>query len=292
MAVSVAMWRGRVVERALAVVAGPRIAALRRLARELARRLAGLGPPPLAALALAPLALGPPGPSGPRDLLVGLLVLVALERAVPPLAAIGTLAWRELPRLPLAMAVSALAVAALLHPGLVVLALLAAACDIVRARGPSAAAAAAALALAAALRVDAGALLLGGPRGLLLPATIGALALVAALARARAAHETGRRPDPPAPTGGRLDLGLLAAFALALALALALAGERGVLGATPDGWAVLGVPLLAAALLATLRAAERSPDPGRVRGPERIAAAAGLGWLASLALACWLGAPP
>lgn len=291
MAVQVATWRARATRQPSAVRRGSPGKALRRHGEGLVRAIGWLGPPPLAMLALAPLALGPPATTAPRDLLIGLLVLVALERAVPPIASPQPAGWRALPRAPMAIAALALAVAAVFQPGLGLLAALAAACDGLRARCRLPSVAAGARAVATALRVDAGALLLGGPRGVLLPATIGALVLVATLARARSPGGPGRRGEPIARAAGRLDLLLLAAIALVLALGAALLTEQSVLGPAPSPWAVLAVPFLAAAVLATPGILEPRPASGRVPGRDVLAASAAAGWLASLALACRLGAP-
>jgi hypothetical protein len=222
-------------------------------------RLAALGPTPITLLGLTALGLGPPAAgTGLGGLLVGLAPLVALERLVPALAA-AALAPRRPPALDSVTATLALVAAALVHPGLVPIALLVAASLLVRERSRSTMVGALATALAAGLAVEAGSLLLGGERDLLPPATVGALVLFERLLRAERNEDRragGLDPAWLAPMR-------LAAFCLALALALALATERGLLGPEPSPWAVLTLPLLAAVLFARLEAA------GRVRPARR-----------------------
>lgn len=232
------------------------------------------GPLPIALLAFAPLGLGPPTTgSGLGELVPGLVALVALERQVPSLGAAILSARRPKPADLVAVPL-ALAVAALVRPGLVPIALLFAACLLAREFGRSAALAAVATALAAALAVEAGALLLGGERDLLAPAAVGSLVLFEGsvrLARTGNGRSGGADPD-------RLALTRLAAFCLALALVLALASGRDLLGPEPNVWMVSILPLLATALLVRLAAparahrAERSPAVGSSSVSARLRA--------------------
>lgn len=222
---------------------------------------------PIALLALAPLALGPPTTgAGLGELLLGLVALVALERQVPSLGAAMLSARR--PKLVDLVAVPlALAAAALVRPGLVPIALLFAACLLAREFARSAALAAAATALAAALAVEAGAFLLGGEGDLLAPAAVGSLVLFEGsvrLARTGKGRSGGADPYRLAPVQ-------LAAFCLTLALLLALATGRDLLGPEPSVWTVSSLPLLAMALLVRLGA----PAPaGRAERPARAGPAA------------------
>lgn len=239
--------------------------------------------PPAVLLALAPLLLAPSvSPAALRDLIVGVLLFAVVERAVAELA--GGPAGR-LPvklNLPVIAALSALAAAALHGFGLLLLVLLVAGCELARSERRTGLVAPVCVAVAAALRVDAGALLLGSDRNLLLPLVIGTGVLLVALAQARCA--------PTATTGpargvgrGLLDWALLAAFALLLSLALALLTEVGLLAATPSLWAVFGFPLLALAGIAALAATDRpGPGAGRFGGLAALAASA---WLVTMVLA-------
>jgi len=242
---------------------------------------------PVAAFLLVPLLLGPPATAALRDLLLGLLLFFAIERAVPPLVPALCGSFRELPWASAAAAVLALAAAVAHGSGLLVLVLLVAGCEWARAVRPATPLDAACLALGAALRVDAGALFLGGGRGALLPLLVGSFVALVAFARARGARaspaETGR-----AAARGTLDLVLLAAFSLVSTVALAWSAELGLLADVPSPWVVLGWPLLAAAGLAVLAAADR-PGAAGARRVGRLAVALAVAWLASSALAVRLG---
>lgn len=248
--------------------------------------------PPAALLALAPLALGPPAaPAALRDLLLGLLLLLVLERAAAPLAAALPGPWRAVPPAPAAAALAALAAAASAGAGLLLPVLVAAGADLAGRRLGGALPRALCLALGATVRVEAGALLLGGGRGPLLPLAVGAAVLLATLAAAGPARPAASRAARAAGDG-RLDLWRLAGLALALGLAMALATEVGGLGAAPSPWAVLGTPLLLLAGLSVLAAgalpaAGGAADPQRAARLRTIAAAAALAWLATLAGAAW-----
>lgn len=222
-----------------------------------------LDPLPIALLAFAPLALGPPTTgSGLGELLLGLVPLVALERNLPTVGTAILSARRPQP-VHLAVVALALAAAALLRPGLVPIALLFAGCLLVRACARSGVLAVVATALAAGLAVEAGALLLGGERDLLPPAAVGALVWFEGSVRLARTDHRSSGTDP-----GRLALARLAAFCLALALVPALATGRDLLGPEPDVWMVSTLPLLATALLVRLAAparahrAERSLEVG------------------------------
>ena len=249
--------------------------------------------PPAAMLALAPLLIGPPASATAlRDLVLGVLLLLVLERALPPLAAVLPGPWRAVPAMPAAAALAALVAAALQGSGLLLPVLLATACDLVGRRLRDAVPLAVCLAAGAALRVDVGALLLGGGRDALLPLTVGAGLLLTALAAARAGAPGG---VPAGATGAgraervrQLELGLLASFAALLGLALALATRIGVLGATPSAWAVLGMPLLGLAGLAVLAAADCPREAQRTGRLRAVAVLAAGGWLVTLATAAWL----
>ena len=243
---------------------------------------------PAATFLLVPLLLGPQASAAAlRDLLAGLLLVLVIERAVPPLAPASRGSLRELPWTSAAAAVLALAAAVAHSAGLLVLVLLVAGCEWARAVRPATPLDAACLALGAALRVDAGALFLGGGRGALLPLLVGSFVALVAFARARGARaspaETGR-----AAARGTLDLVLLAAFSLVSTVALAWSAELGLLADVPSPWVVLGWPLLAAAGLAVLAAADR-PGAAGARRVGRLAVALAVAWLASSALAVRLG---
>lgn len=212
-----------------------------------------LDPLPVALLALAPLALGPPTTGrGLGDLLLGLVPLLALERNLPAVGAAILSARRPQPA-HVAVVALALAAAALLRPGLVPIALLFAGCLLVRACARSGMLAVVATALAAGLAVEAGALLLGGERDLLPPAAVGALVWLEGSVRLARTDHRSSGTDP-----GRLALARLTAFCLALALVLALATGRDLLGAEPNVWMVSALPLLAIALLVRVAAPERA----------------------------------
>jgi len=149
---------------------------------------------PAATFLLVPLLLGPQASAAAlRDLLAGLLLVLVIERAVPPLAPASRGSLRELPWTSAAAAVLALAAAVAHSAGLLVLVLLVAGCEWARAVRPATPLDAACLALGAALRVDAGALLLGGGRGALLPLLVGSGVALVSLGRVRGAS---------APTAG------------------------------------------------------------------------------------------
>jgi hypothetical protein len=243
---------------------------------------------PAATFLLVPLLPGPQPPAPAlRDLLLGLLLFLVIERAVPAAAPVLRGALRGLPWASVAAAVVALAAAALHGAGLLVLGLLVAACEVARALRPATALDAACLAFGAALRVDAGALVLGTGRGALLPLFVGsgvALGALARLRRASGATAGAGRAAGRAP----LELLLLAAFSLVLAVALALPAELGLLGEVPSPGIVLGWPLLAAAALAVLAAADR-PDGGAGSRIGRLASAPAAAWLATFVPAVRLG---
>ena len=243
---------------------------------------------PAATFLLVPLLLAPQASAvALRDLLAGLLLFLVVERAVPPLVPASRGALRGLSWTNGAATALALAAAAAHGPGLLVLVLLVAACEFARARRPATTLDAVCLALGAALRVDAGALLLGSGRGAFLPLFVGSGVALVALARLRGASAavggSGR-----AAARGPLDLLLLAAFSLVSAVALAWSTELGLLADLPSPWVVLGWPLLAAAGLAVLAAADR---PGGAAGPRfgRLALGLGTTWLATFAAAVRLG---
>jgi hypothetical protein len=242
---------------------------------------------PVAAFLLVPLLLGPPATAALRDLLLGLLLFFAIERAVPPLVPALCGSFRELPWASAAAAVLALAAAVAHGSGLLVLVLLVVGCECARAIRPATPLDAACLALGAALRVDAGALLLGGGRGALLPLLVGSGVALVSLGRVRGASAPTAGPAR-ATARGPLDLLLLAAFALVSTVALALSAELGLLGEAPSPWIVLGWPLLAAAGLAVLAAADRPGGAGGLRF-ESLALALAAVWLATFALAVRLG---
>mgnify|MGYP000306632944 CR=1 FL=1 len=243
---------------------------------------------PAATFLLVPLLLGPQASAAAlRDLLAGLLLFLVIERAVPPLVPASRGSLRELPWTSAAAAVLALAAAAAHGPGLLVLVLLVAGCEWARAVRPTTPLDATCLALGAALRVDAGALFLGGGRGALLPLLVGSFVALVAFARARAARASPAESDRAAARG-TLDLVLLAAFSLVCAFALALAAELELLGEVPSPWIVLGWPLLAAAGLAVLAAADR-PGAAGGRRVGRLAVALAVAWLATFTLAVRLG---
>lgn len=284
-----ATWDRTVVRPALAPAVramGVLAAASERLGIGRLRALADTGlRPPAAAWALAALLLGQPtSGSGLRDLVFGILLLLVLERTLPPLAVTMPLGLRALPPTPAAAALLALSAAAAHGSGLLVLVLLVLACELARRWRRLPLADALCRALGAALRVDAGALLLGGGRSALLPVLVGAAVLLSALAEARA---TPVASEGPARLVGRtaLDLLLLGAFAFLLAAALALPSELGLLGPVPSAWAVLGWPLLAIAALAVLGAATAPSGGGSGTRFARVAAAAGFLWIVTLVLA-------
>lgn len=243
--------------------------------------------PPAAALALIPLPLAlPVGADALRDLAFGFLLLFVVERAVARIAAAEAGPLRLEPFATAVAVAFAVAAAALHSAGLLLLVLLLALCELGAHGRRSALAGPVCFALGTALRVDAGALLLGADRSLFLPLVIGYAVLLVALAR--------RRVAPPASAGparvtGRavLDLLLLGAFALLSSLALALFAELGLLGERPSALALAGWSLLVAAGLATIAAADR---PGAVeRRLFGLSAGAAGGALVSLALAVGLG---
>lgn len=243
--------------------------------------------PPAASFALAPLLLTPPiGSQALQDLVFGVLLLFVVERAVTRFVAAEPGPLRLEPFATAVAAAFTVAAAALHSPGLLLLVLLLPLCEIGAHGRWAALAAPVCVALGTALRVDAGALLLGADRSLFLPLAIGCGVLLVGLAR--------RRVAPPASAGparvaGRavLDLMLLGAFALLSSLALALFAELGLLGERPSPWALAGWSLLVAAGLATLAAADR---PGAVeRRLFGLSAGAAGGALVSLALAVGLG---
>ncbi len=239
--------------------------------------------PPAASFALTPLLLAPPpAPQALRDLLFGTLLLSVVERAVARIVAAepGPL---HLPLLSASAAAAfALAAAALHSPGLLLLVLLLVLCEVGAHGRRTALVAPVCLAVGAALRVDAGALLLGVGRGMLLPLLVGTALSTVALAGRRLAPAARLRPARPADRGA-LDLLLLGSFALLVSLALALLSELGLLGDRPSPWALVAWSLLVAAGLATLAAADR-PDTAASRLVGWSAVTSGAA-LASLALA-------
>lgn len=242
--------------------------------------------PPAASFALAPLLLAPPiGSQALHDLVFGVLLLFVVERAVARILAAEPGPLRLEPFAPAVAAAFTVAAAALHSPGLLLLVLLLALCEIGAHGRWAARAEPVCVALGTALRVDAGALLLGADRSLFLPLTIGCGVLFVALARHRVAPPASAGP---ARVAGRavLDLLLLGAFALLSSLALALPTELGLLGERPSPWALAGWSLLVAAGLATIAAADR-PGAAERRFVGLSAGAAG-GALVSLALAVGL----
>jgi hypothetical protein len=222
---------------------------------------------PAAVFVLVPLLLGPSAPTGAlRDLLLGFLLFLVVERAIPSIAAALPSAGRSLALTPRswpwahgAAALAALAAAAAYGSGLLLLVLLVAACELARRLRRATFLDVASLAVGAALRVDAGALLLGGGRGALLPLLVGSCVLFLTLARVRTG--TPATLGPARLVGrGALDLALLASFSLLLVLTLALTTEQGLLADRPSPWAVLGWGLFAVAGLAVLVSADR-PRP-------------------------------
>ncbi len=243
---------------------------------------------PAAAFLLVPLLLGPPAAAAElRDLLLGLLLFFVIDRTVPPLAAAAPGSLRGLPWTSTAAALLAFAAAAAHGSGLLVLVLLVAGCECARVLRRATPVDAACLALGAALRVDAGALLLDGGRGALLPLLVGSGVVLAWLARARGASATTAGPGRAAGRGP-LDLVLLGVFSLVLTLALALPAQLGLLGDVPSPWVGLGWPLLAAAGLAVLAAADR-PGAAGGRRVGRLVVALAVAWLATFTLAVRLG---
>lgn len=251
-------------------------------------RIAGLWRlrPPAASFAVAPLLLAPPiGAQALHDLGFGVLLLFVVERAVARIVAAAPGPLRLEPFATAVAAALAVAAAALHSPGLLLLVLLLALCEIGAHGRWAALAGPVCLALATALRVDAGALLLGADRSLFLPLLIGCAVLLVALARRRLAPSASVGPARVSGRGA-LDLLLLGAFALLSSLALALLAELGLLGERPSPWALAGWSLLVAAGLATLAAADRpGAAEGRLFG---LSAGAAGGALVSLVLAVGL----
>lgn len=219
---------------------------------------------PAAVFVLVPLLLGPSASTAARrDLLVGFLLFLVVERAIPSIAATLTSAGRSLALTPRSWpwvhgtaALAALAAAAAYGSGLPLLVLLVAACELARRLRGATFLDVASLAVGAALRVDAGALLLGGGRGALLPLLVGCCVLFLTLARVRTGP--GATLGPARLVGrGAFDLALLASFSLLLVLTLALATEQGLLADRPSPWALLVWGLLTVAGLAVLVSADR-----------------------------------
>jgi hypothetical protein len=120
-----------------------------------------------------------------------------------------------------------------------------------------------------------------------LPLLVGSGVALVSLGRVRGASAPTAGPAR-ATARGPLDLLLLAAFALVSTVALAWSAELGLLADVPSPWVVLGWPLLAAAGLAVLAAADR-PGAAGARRVGRLAVALAVAWLASSALAVRLG---
>ncbi len=243
--------------------------------------------PPAASVAFAALLLASPvGAQALHDVVFGVLLLFVFERAVARIVAAEPGPLRLEPFATAVALAFAVAAAALHSPGLLLLVLLLALCEIgAHGRWP-ALATPVCLALGTALRVDAGALLLGADRSLLLPLVVGSAVSFVVLVRRRLLPAPSL--GPARLTGrGTLDLLLLGSFALFVSLVLALSTEVGLLAERPSAWALAGWALLVAASLATLAAVDRpAAVEGRLFGLS--AGAAGVG-LVALVLAVRLG---